>query len=159
MKRFAGAVLTMLLLLAAGTTFGAEPAGGGKSIGLMSMGEKVYSGKAGNWTALVKLIDMRAHMKRLATTGAKADDLPLLTHHLVMTVTDPKSGKPIEEGTGTLSVTGPDRKSSKGELAFKGGQFGSDIIMISPGKYVYKIEIVSGGKKAVFSFAYRMKKS
>lgn len=160
MSRFAGIVASMLLLsFAAGAAVAAEPTGGGKSIGLMSMGEKVYSGKVGEWTGVAKLIDVRAHMKRLATSGAKADELPLLTHHLVMTLTDPKTGKPLDEAAGTLTLTGPDKKASKGEIKLKDGKFGSDLVLISPGKYIFKLEIVSGGKKAVMSFAYKMKKS
>lgn len=157
MRRFAGYVVLMLVLLSTGAAFAEEPAAG-KSMSLMSMGDKVFSGKIGDWTAEARLINMREHMKRLAKSGRNADELPILTHHLEIVVTDPKTGKPLGEGTGTLTITGPDKKSDKTELVSKGGQFGVDLVMVSAGKYVFKLEIVSGKQKGVVSFGYKIKK-
>jgi len=113
-------------------------------------GDKAFSGKVGPWTGDARIMDMKAHM---AATGMKAQGAMPNSHHLALTLTD-AAKKPVTEGKGTVTVTGPDKKETKVEFMVMQGHFGADVNLPNPGKYTFKADIESGGKKGSAIFSY-----
>ncbi|MDO8739689.1 iron transporter, partial [Candidatus Deferrimicrobium sp.] len=58
---------------------------------------------------------------------------------------------------GTVTVTGPDKKETKAEFMAMQGHFGADVNLPKPGKYKFKTEIESAGKKGSATFSYTLK--
>jgi len=56
-----------------------------------------------------------------------------------------------------VTVTGPDKKETKAEFMVMQGHFGADVNLPNPGKYTFKSEIESGGKKGSATFPYTVK--
>jgi len=123
----------------------------------MDMGEKIFSGKVGPWTAEARLIDMKAQMEKSgmsAGTSAKFAG----KRHLMLFVTDPATGKSAAGVAGKVVVTGPDKASSSMvTLIVMGEHIGADVNMPTPGKYTFKAEIESGAKKGSATFSYTLK--
>jgi hypothetical protein len=63
----------------------------------------------------------------------------------------------VTEGKGAVTVTGPDKKESKSDFMVIQGHFGADVNLPAPGKYTFKAEIESGGKKGSATFSYTLK--
>ena len=120
---------------------------------MMKMGDKVFSGKIGPWQGTARIIDMKAHM---AASGMKAAGAMPNSHHIAFSLTD-AAKKPVTEGSGTVTVTGPDKKESKSDLMVMQGHFGADVNLPAPGKYTFKAEIESGGQKGSATFSYTLK--
>jgi len=120
---------------------------------MAKMGDKAFSGKVGPWTGDARIMDMKAHM---AASGMKAQGAMPNSHHLAVTLTD-AAKKPVTEGKGTVTVTGPDKKETKGEFMVMQGHFGADVNLPKPGKYTFKTEIESGGQKGSATFSYTLK--
>lgn len=152
---------TALMLMALpGISAAAEQGGmGGMQHGGMgghdmtTTGDKVFSGKVGPWTGDARIMDMKAHM---AASGMKAQGALPNSHHLALTLTD-AAKKPVTDGKGTVTVTGPDKKETKAEFMVMQGHFGADVNLPNPGKYTFKSEIESGGKKGSATFPYTVK--
>jgi len=123
----------------------------------MDMGEKIFSGKVGPWTAEARLVDMKAQMEKSgmsAGTSAKFAG----KRHLMLFVTDPATGKSAAGVSGKVLVTGPDKASSSTvTLVVMGGHIGADVGMPTPGKYTFKADIESAGKKGSATFSYTLK--
>jgi len=123
----------------------------------MGKGEKIFSGKVGPWTVEARLIDMKAQMEKsgmsVATTAKFAGQ-----RHLMLFVTDPATGKTAAGVSGKVVVTGPDKaSSSKVTLVVMGEHIGADVGMPTPGKYTFKADIESGGKKGSATFSCTVK--
>ena len=116
-------------------------------------GDKAFSGKVGPWTGDARIMDMKAHM---AASGMKAQGALPNSHHLALTLTD-AAKKPVTEGKGTVTVTGPDKKEAKAEFMVMQVDFGADVNLPTPGKYTFKTDIESGGKKGSATFPYTVK--
>jgi len=95
------------------------------------------------WKGDARIMDMKAHME---ASGMKAQGAMPNSHHIAFTLTD-AAKKPVTEGKGTVTVTGPDKKETKAEFMAMQGHFGADVNLPKPGKYTFKAEIESGGKK------------
>jgi len=136
---------TALMLMAlAGISAAAEQGG---------MGGMQHGGKVGPWTGDARIMDMKAHM---AASGMTAQGAMPNSHHLALTLTD-AAKKPMTEGKGTVTVTGPDKKETKAEFMVMQGHFGADVNLPKPGKYTFKTDIESGGKKGSATFPYTVK--
>jgi len=98
-------------------------------------------------------MDMKAHM---AASGMKAQGAMPNSHHLAVTLTD-AAKKSVTEGKGTVTVTGPDKKETMAEFMVMQGHFGADVNLPKPGKYTFKTEIESGGRKGSATFSYTLK--
>ena len=123
----------------------------------MKNGEKIFSGKVGPWTGEARLVDMKAQMEQ-SGVSAKTAARFAGKRHLMLFLTDPATGKPAAGGTGKVVVTGPDKaSSSKVTLVMMGEHLGADIGMSTPGKYTFKAEIESGGRKGSATFSYTLK--
>jgi len=120
---------------------------------MTTTGDKAFSGKVGPWTGDARIMDMKAHME---ASGMKAQGAMPNSHHLALTLTD-AAKKPVTEGKGTVTVTGPDKKETKAEFMVMQGHFGADVNLPRPGKYTFKTEIESGGKKGSATFPYTVK--
>jgi hypothetical protein len=120
---------------------------------MAKMGDKAFSGKIGPWMGTASIMDMKAHME---ASGMKPQGAMPNSHHLAFSLTD-AAKKPVTEGKGTVTVTGPDRKESKAEFMVMQGHFGADVNLPKPGKYTFKAEIESGGKKGSATFSYTLK--
>jgi hypothetical protein len=120
---------------------------------MMKMGDKVFSGKVGPWHADARIMDMKAHME---ASGMKTQGAMPNSHHLALSLTD-ATKKPLSEGKGTVTVTGPDKKVSKSEFMVMQGHFGADVNLPKPGKYTFKTEIEAGGQKGNATFVYTLK--
>jgi hypothetical protein len=137
-----------------GDMHGTHGASGGHDA---KMGEKVFSGKVGPWNGEARLVDMKAQMKQsgvsekaIAQLGAK--------HHLMMFLTDGKTGKPVGGVAGEVVVTGPDKESSsKGTLVVMGSHIGADVALPKPGKYSFKVTAEGGGQKGSAAFDYQLR--
>jgi len=120
-------------------------------------GEKIFSGKVGPWTGEARLIDMKAQMEQSGVSAKNAAKFAG-KRHLMLFVTDPATGKPAAGVSGKVDVTGPDKASSSTvTLVVMGGHIGADVGMPTPGKYTFKAEIESGGKKGSATFSYTLK--
>src|SRR5512141_3501717 len=152
---------TALMLMALpGISAAAEQGGmGGMQHGGMGghdmakMGDKAFSGKVGPWKGDARIMDMKAHM---AASGMKAQGAMPNSHHIAFTLTD-AAKKPVTEGKGTVTVTGPDMKMATSVFMVMQGHFGADVNLPAPGKYTFKVEIESGGKKGSATFPYSIK--
>jgi hypothetical protein len=123
----------------------------------MDMGEKIFSGKVGPWTAEARLVDMKAQMEK-SGVSAKTSAKFAGQRHLMLFVTDPATGKTAAGVSGKVVVTGPDKSSSsKVTLIVMGEHIGADVDMPTPGKYTFKAEIESPGKKGSVTFSYALK--
>jgi len=123
----------------------------------MKNGEKIFSGKVGPWTAEARLIDMKAQMEQ-SGVSAKTAARFAGKRHLMLFLTDTKTGKPASGVAGTVVVTGPGKaSSSKVTLVAMGGHIGADVNMPAPGKYTFKADIESGGGKGSATFSYSLK--
>jgi hypothetical protein len=120
---------------------------------MTTTGDKVFSGKVGPWKGDARIMDMKAH---LVASGMKAQGAMPNSHHIAFTLTD-AAKKLVTEGKGTVTVTGPDKKETKAEFMVMQGHFGADVNLPKPGKYTFKAEIESGGKKGSASFSYTLK--
>jgi hypothetical protein len=122
---------------------------------MMKMGDKLYEGKLGPWTAKARLIDMKAQMA--AMPGMKSDAPMPNSHHVAMSLADGKTKAAVAEGSGTITVTGPGGKAVKVPFMAMQGHFGADVNLPGPGKYTFKVEIASGKGKGSASFAWTVK--
>ena len=121
------------------------------------MGEKIFSGKVGPWTAEARLVDMKAQMEK-SGVSAKTSAKYAGQRHLMLFLTDPATGKPAAGVAGKVDVAGPDKaSSSKVTLVVMGEHIGADVSMPTPGKYTFTAEIESPGKKGSATFAYTLK--
>ena len=120
---------------------------------MAKMGDMAFSGKIGSWTGDARIMDMKAHM---AASGMKAQGTMPNSHHLALRLTD-AAKKPVTEGKGTVTVTGPDKKETKVDFMVMQGHFGADVNLPKPGKYTFKAEIESGGKKGNATFSHTVK--
>jgi len=121
---------------------------------MMKMGTRVYHGKMGPWNSEARMIDMNAQM---AASGMKAQGTMMNSHHIAFALTDPKTKKPVTEGTGTVTVVGPDKSESTYNVTGMQGHFGADINMPKPGKYTCHVRLESGGKTGTSTFHYTLK--
>src|SRR5512141_1346706 len=179
MRTISGAVRTavcgaaLMLMAVPGMSAAAEPAGmqHGDHAGMkmddsgkmksgghdMQKGEKIFAGKVGPWTAEARLVDMKAQMEQ-SGVSAKTAARFAGKRHLMLFLTDPTTGKPAAGVAGKVVVTGPDKAaSSKVTLIVMGEHIGADVNMPTPGKYTFKADIESGGKKGNATFSYTMK--
>jgi len=123
----------------------------------MDMGEKIFSGKVGPWTAEARLVDMKAQMEK-SGVSAKNSAKFAGQRHLMLFLTDPATKKPVTATAGDVVVTGPDKaSSSKVTLVVMGVHIGADVAMPTPGKYTFKADIESAGKKGSATFSYTLK--
>ena len=123
----------------------------------MDMGEKIFSGKVGPWTAEARLVDMKAQMEKSGVSAATSAKFAG-KRHLMLFLTDPATGKPAAGVAGKVDVTGPDKaSSSKVTLVVMGEHIGADVGMPTPGKYTFNAEIESGAKKGSATFSYTLK--
>ena len=127
--------------------------GGSGGHDMAKMGDKAFSGKIGPWAGEARIMDMKAHM---GASGMKAQGAMPNSHHIAFTLTD-AAKKPVTEGKGTVTVTGPDKKEATSEFMAMQGHFGADVNLPKPGKYTFKAEIESGGKKGSATFPYTLK--
>jgi len=123
----------------------------------MDLGEKIFSGKVGPWTAEARLVDMKAQMEKSGVSAKTAAKFAG-TRHLMLFVTDPATGKTAAGMSGKVEVTGPDKtSSSKVTLVVMGEHIGADVGMPTPGKYTFKADVESGAKKGSATFSYTLK--
>ena len=123
----------------------------------MGKGEKIFSGKVGSWTAEARLVDMKAQMEK-SGVSAKTAERFAGKRHLMLFVTDPATGKPAAGVSGKVVVAGPDKASSSNvTLIVMGEHIGADVGLPKPGKYTFKAEIESAGKKGSATFSYTLK--
>ncbi len=158
--------LAALLAVSAGPA-GAEEMGHGSMPGMhgeghagghgeMMKGDKIFGGKVGPWTAEARLVDMKAEMQKAMASGMKMEG-PMKTHHVELYLTDSASKKAVEAAKGTITVTGPDKKSATTDLMAMAGHLGADVDLAKPGKYSFKVAVESGGKKGTASFSHTVK--
>jgi hypothetical protein len=123
----------------------------------MDMGEKIFSGKVGPWTAEARLVDMKAQMEKSGVSAKTAAKFAG-KRHLMLFLTDPATGKPAAGVSGKVAITGPDKaSSSKVTLVVMGEHIGADVGMPTPGKYTFKADIESADKKGSATFSYTLK--
>jgi hypothetical protein len=121
---------------------------------MMKLGSRVYRGKLGRWNSEARIIDMKAQMK---AAGMPAQGGMMNSHHLALALTDRKTKAPITEGTGSVTVIGPDRSMNTYDLMGMQGHFGADVNLPKPGKYTFNTKIESGGKTGTATFHYTVK--
>lgn len=134
---------------------GMKEHGAAEGHGMMKMGDKVYGGKIGPWSSEARLTDMKAHMEKAKASGMKMEGM-MKTHHIAIGLSDSK-GKAVTEGKGSVTVTGPDKKSEKSEFMAMEGHFGADVNLPKPGKYSFDVQIESGGQKGSAKFTHTIK--
>ena len=135
---------------------GAHGAKGGHE--MEKMGDKIFSGKVGPWTGEARLVDMKAQMEKSGVSPKALAKLPA-SHHLMVILTDPKTGKPVAGVAGTAEITGPDKAfSSKVTLIVMGGNIGADVNLPKAGKYTFRVNVEGGGLKGSAEFPYESKK-
>jgi hypothetical protein len=123
-------------------------------------GEKIFSGAVGPWMAEFRLIDMKTMLEQSGVSPLTAARFAG-TRHLMLFLTDPTTGKLAAGVAAKVIVTGPDKASSSMVTLFEMGEHrfehvGSDVDMPVPGKYTFKAEIESGGKKGSATFSYTL---
>jgi hypothetical protein len=123
----------------------------------MGKGEKIFSGKVGSWTGEARLVDMKAEMEKSGVSAGTAARFAG-QRHLMLFLTDPATGKAVTATAGKVVVTGPDKASSSNvTLVVMGAHIGADVSMPTPGKYTFKADVESAGKKGSATFSYVLK--
>ena len=80
------------------------------------------------------------------------------THHIAISLTDPATKKAVTEGKGTVTVTGPDKKTVTTDLMGMQGHFGADVALTEKGEYHFKVGTkLPDGKKRQFHFHFKDK--
>ena len=130
---------------------GMKGQGMGGAHDMMKMGTRVYSGKVGHWTGEARMIDMKAQME---ASGVKAHGAMMNTHHVAFALTDPATKAHVTEGTGSITVIGPDQSKHTYDIMGMQGHFGADVNLPKPGKYTFHVELESGGKTGTATFRY-----
>ncbi|MDA8122847.1 MAG: hypothetical protein M0Z38_09815 [Deltaproteobacteria bacterium] len=164
--------LSLVLLAAPGISAAAEMKGHGSMPGMkmeghgdmktgdhgkmMKMGDKIFDGKVGPWIGEARLIDMKAQMEKAKASGMKMEGT-MKTHHFEIALTDAGTKKLVTEGKGSVTVTGPDKKSEKVGIMAMAGHFGVDVNLPKPGKYTFAVSIESGGKNGTAKFSHEVK--
>jgi hypothetical protein len=120
---------------------------------MAKMGDKAFSGKIGAWKGDARIMDMKAYMEG---SGMKAMGAMPNSHHIALTLTD-TAKKHVTEGRGTVTVIGPDKQETKTTFMVMQGHFGADVNLPKPGKYTFRTEVESGGKKGNATFSYTVK--
>jgi len=123
---------------------------------MMMMGDKVFIGKIGPWHGEARLVDMKAQMEKAKASGMKMEGM-MNTHHIALSLADPKTKLPVAEGKGTVTVTGPDKKTATYDFMVMQGHFGADVNLPKPGKYTCNVKLESGGKTGTVTFDYTLK--
>jgi len=162
-----GAALMLMALpgISAAAEHGASGNHGGMKMGdhgtmkpgghdMMRMGDKVFSGKIGPWLGTARIADMKAHME---ASGMKAMGAMPNSHHVAFDLSDAKTKAHVTGGKGTVTVTGPDKKTATSDFMVMQGHFGADVNLLAPGKYTFKAQVESGGKKGSATFSYTLK--
>lgn len=124
--------------------------------GMMNMGDRVFEGKVGPWHGEARLMDMKAQMEKAKASGMKMEGM-MKTHHFSVSLSDPKTKKAVTEGKGSVSVTGPDKKTEKMSFLVMQGHFGADVTLDKPGQYSFEVSVESGKQKGSTSFPYTLK--
>ena len=123
----------------------------------VDLGEKIFSGKVGPWKGEARVVDVKAQMEK-SGVSAKTSARFAGRRHLMLFLTDPATGKPAARVAGKVAVTGPDKaSSSKVTLAVMGEHIGADVGMPVPGKYTFKADVESAGRKASATFSCTLK--
>ncbi len=80
------------------------------------------------------------------------------THHIMVTFTDAKTGKPLTEGEAKIKVMGPDKAEQVKDLMALGEGFGANFTMPKKGKYgvMAKFKLADGKVRSV-KFWYTVK--
>ncbi len=140
-----------LILLSALLIFGSTAVAG------ESLGERIYRGTSGPWNIEARLIDMKAQLEK-SGVSAKAIAQLAAKHHLMVILTDSKTGKAVTSVTGKVTITGPDKaSSSKVALVAMGDHIGADVGLPKPGKYAFRVELTGDGGKGSSGFDYLLK--
>lgn len=79
------------------------------------------------------------------------------THHVMVTITDEKTGKAPEKSDVTLILTTASKKTSTVELKEMMNHFGSGVSLEEKGTYTFTIEVKVGSKHNEMSFSYEVK--
>ena len=80
------------------------------------------------------------------------------THHIMVTFTDAKSGKPLTEGEVKLKVMGPEKNEQLKNLMKMGEGFGANFSMAKKGKYGVMCKFkMKDGKVRTAKFWYTVK--
>jgi len=109
------------------------------------MGEKIFDGRTGPWLSEARLVDPKAQVEG--------------TRHFAFYVARlrPKTPILLQDGSGTVTVTGPDKKTVTKNLTRMDGHFGADIALNKPGEYRFTVDIEAGGAKGTTTFAHAVK--
>ncbi len=80
------------------------------------------------------------------------------THHIMVTFTDAKTGKPLSQGEAKIKVMGPDKAEQVKDLMAMGEGFGANFTMSKKGKYgvMCKFKLADGKVRNV-KFWYTVK--
>jgi hypothetical protein len=117
--------------------------------GMMAMGKTAHDEVVDGVRATFNVIDIKAKMKEM---GMKE------THHIMVVLSDPKSGDKLSEAAVIVKVMGPDKKEQVKQLLGMEGGFGSDFTMPEKGKYgvMAKFKLKDGKVRSV-KFWYTVK--
>ncbi len=80
------------------------------------------------------------------------------THHIMVTFTDAKTGKPLSKGEAKTKVVGPDKAEQVKDLMAMGEGFGANFTMSKKGKYGVMTKFkLADGKVRTVKFWYTVK--
>lgn len=142
-----------------GSMPGMQGEGKMEGMGMMKMGDKVFEGNVGPWHGEARLMDMKAQMEKAKASGMKMEGMGMMknSHHLSLLLTYPGTNKAVTEGTGSVTVTGPDKKQVRTDFMVMQGHFGADVNLPAPGKYTFQVEVDAAGKKGSVTFHHAVK--
>jgi hypothetical protein len=121
-------------------------------------GDTVFSGMVGPWTGEARLVNTKAQLEKSGVSAKVLAKYPE-GYHLMVTLSDSKTGKPVSDVAGTAEITGPDKgSSSKVTLVVMGGHIGADVNLPKAGKYTFRVNVEGGGRKGTAAFGYQLKK-
>jgi len=93
----------------------------------------------------------------MKAAGMQAQGAMTNSHHIALSLTDPKTKARITEGTGAVTVIGPDKSMMTYDITGMQGNFGADVNLPKPGKYTCNVKMESGGKTGTSTFHYTVK--
>jgi hypothetical protein len=120
---------------------------------MMEMGNVVHQEVIDGVKATFKIMNMKEHMKGMEMPKGMKE-----THHIMVELTDAKSGKAFTEGTVKVKILGPDKSEQTKDLMGMQGHFGADFDLSKKGKYGVMAKFqLKDGKVRSSKFWYTVK--
>ncbi len=104
-----------------------------------------------------KMGDMKDTMHQEMDHKQMMESMMFGTHHIMMVLTQDKSGEPVKDAVVEVAILSPSKKVAKSNLAVMMDHFGGNLELSETGQYGVSINIKAGDHIANLRFEYTVK--